>query len=155
MIRHVAVAVLLAASPLPAQTSTSPARQTKPPATAPAVAAALKPLQGTWVLTTPDGQPLTQSGDLTIAITGDKYAQAVAGTVNERGTVKLDATKKPTWIDLTITEGADAGKLQVGLIEVSAGVMKGVFATAGSTTRPTSLAPAPGLISFVGKKKPA
>ena len=112
-------------------------------------------MQGTWVLTTPDGQPLTQSGDLTIAITGDKYAQAVAGTVNERGTVKLDATKKPTWIDLTITEGADAGKLQVGLIEVSGGVMKGVFAAAGNPTRPTSLAPAPGLISFVGKKKPA
>jgi len=155
MIRHVAVAVLLAASPLPAQTSTSPARQTKPPATAPAVAAALKPLQGTWVLTTPDGQPLTQSGDLTIAITGDKYAQAVAGTVNERGTVKLDATKMPTWIDLTITEGADAGKLQVGLIEVSGGVMNGVFAAADNPTRPTSLAPAPGLISFVGKKKPA
>ena len=153
-IRHLAIAILLAASPLAVQTSAGQAPQTKPPATAPEVAAALKPLQGTWVLTTPDGQPLAQGG-LTLAITGDKYAQAVAGAVNERGTVKLDATKKPTWIDLTITEGADAGKLQVGLIEVSAGVMKGVFATAGSTTRPTSLAPAPGLISFVGKKKPA
>jgi uncharacterized protein (TIGR03067 family) len=95
------------------------------------------------------------SGELTIAITGDKYAQAVAGAVNERGTIKLDTTKTPTWIDLSITEGDDAGKTQVGLIEVSGGVMKGVFGMAGSTTRPTSLAPAPDMISFVGKKKPA
>jgi len=155
MILRIAVVILLAASPLSAQTPAGQARQAKPPATAAGVPAALKPLQGTWVLTTPDGQPLAQSGDLTITITGDTYAQAVAGAVNERGTIKLDATKKPTWIDLTITEGSDAGKLQIGLIEVTGDVMKGVLGAAGSTTRPTSLAPAPEMISFVGKKKPA
>jgi uncharacterized protein (TIGR03067 family) len=98
---------------------------------------------------------MAQSGDLTITITGDKYAQSVAGAVNERGTIKLDTTKKPAWLDLTITEGADAGKLQVGLIEVTGDVMKGVLGVAGATTRPASLAPAPDMISFVGKKKPA
>ena len=153
MIRNIAVAVLLAASSLSAQAPAGQARQTKPPTTAAAVPAALKLLQGTWVLTTPEGQPLSQSGDLTIAITGDKYVQAVAGTVNERGTIKLDATKKPTWIDLAITEGADAGKAQVGLIEVTGGVMKGVLSFAGNTKRPTSLAPSPDAISFVAKKK--
>jgi uncharacterized protein (TIGR03067 family) len=155
MILRIAVAIVLAASSLSAQTPAGQAGQAKPSTTAAVVPAALKPLQGTWVLTTPDGQPLMDSGELTIAITGDKYAQAVAGAVNERGTIKLDTTKTPTWIDLSITEGDDAGKTQVGLIEVSGGVMKGVFGMAGSTTRPTSLAPAPDMISFVGKKKPA
>jgi uncharacterized protein (TIGR03067 family) len=155
MIRITALAALLAFSPFVAETPMAQARQAKPPAPPAPVSAALKPFQGTWVLTTPDGQPLAQSGDLTIAIAGDKYAQSVAGAVNERGTIKLDTTKKPTWIDLAITEGADAGKNQVGLIEITGGVMKGVFSAAGSTTRPTSLTPAPGVISFVGKKKPA
>jgi len=155
MTRLTALAVLLTASTTFAQTPSSQTGQKKPPSVVAAVPAALKPFQGTWVLTAPDGKPLTQDGDLTITFTGDKYAQAVAGTVNERGSIKVDATKKPMWIDLTITEGADAGKLQVGVIEVTGGVMKGVFGAAGATTRPTSLTPAPGLISFVGKKKPA
>ena len=158
MILRIALVIVLAASSLSAQTS---AGQAKPPVTAAAapaaaVPAALKPYQGPWVLTSPDGQPLAQSGELTITVTGDKYAQAVAGAVNERGTIKLDATKKPTWIDLNITEGPDAGKLQVGLIELTGGVMKGVLGAAGSTTRPTSITtPGPDEISFVGKKKPA
>lgn len=153
MIRHFAVAVLLAASPLAAQTSTGQSRQAAPPTAAAAVPAALKPLQGTWVLTTPDGQPLAQSGELTIAITGDKYVQAVGGTVNERGTMKVDATKKPMWIDLTITEGADAGKNQVGLIEVTGATMKGVLAFVGNTKRPASLTDTADAIGFVAKKK--
>lgn len=152
MIRHIALAVLLAAPTLSAQTAAAPKTQAKPSVPAP-VPAALKPFQGTWVLTTPDGQPMSQSGELTIAITGDKYAQAIAGTINERGTIKLDATKKPMWMDLNITEGGDAGKLQVGLVEITAGVMKGALSFPGATTRPTSLAPGAEVIVFVAKKK--
>ena len=155
MNRFAAIAILLAVAPVFAQTSTGSARQTKPPASTATVPAALKPLQGTWILTLPDGKPFDQSGDLTIEITGDKYAQAIAGAVNERGTIKIDTSKKPTWIDLTITEGSDAGKLQLGLIEVTGGAMKGALAFAGSPTRPTSLAPGPDVIAFIAKKKPA
>ena len=154
MIRLTALAVLLAASTSFAQTPAAQAGQTKPPATA-SVPAALKPLQGTWILTAPDGSPLAQSGELTITVTGDTYAQAVGGAVNERGTIKLDTTKKPTWIDLTITEGSDAGKLQIGLIEVTGDVMKGVLSTPGNTVRPTSLTPSGDVIPFVAKRKPA
>lgn len=150
MIRLTALAVLLATTVTLAQTKPAPAAGQKPPAAA-NVPAALKPFQGTWVLTTADGQPLAQNGDLTITVTGDKYEQAIAGTVNERGTVKLDATKKPMWIDLTITEGSDAGKIQLGVIEVTGAVMKGVLAAPADTTRPTSLTEGP--IVFAGKKK--
>ena len=157
MIRSLAVAIVLAVSSVSAHTPAAQATQTKPPATKPAapaatVPAALKPLQGTWVLTTPDGQPLAP-GDLTITFTGNTYAQSVGGAVNERGTIKIDATKKPMWIDLTIKEGADAGKTQVGLIEITGATMKGAFGMAGSPTRPASFAPGAGVISFVGKKK--
>jgi hypothetical protein len=68
--------------------------------------------------------------------------------VNERGTIKLDASKKPAWIDLTITEGADAGKLQVGVIEVTGNVSK----TSRAPFRP-SRAQRPKLSQFRGSWK--
>jgi uncharacterized protein (TIGR03067 family) len=123
--------------------------QTKPPA----VPRALVPFQGTWVLSGPSGQPLTQDGELVITVTGDKYAQSVAGAVNERGSIKLDATKKPMWIDLHIAEGNDAGKIQLGLVDIKGDTMTGVLKVPGDTTRPASLAPAEGVISFIAKKK--
>ena len=152
MIRSLVVAILLAVSSLSAQTRAGQAPQSKATTQSAAVPAALKPLQGVWVLTSPDGQPMAP-GDLTITVTGNTYAQSVNGTVNERGAIKLDATKKPMWIDLAITEGPDAGKSQVGLIEITGNAMKGVFSAAGSTTRPASLEPAPDVIAFLGKKK--
>lgn len=112
----------------------------------------LAPFQGAWVLTTPSGQPLSSSGDLVIQVTGNAYAQSIGGTVNERGTLKLDATKKPIWIDLTITEGADAGKTQLGLIEVKGDAMTGILGFP-SEARPASFTAQGNVIPFVGKKK--
>ena len=83
---------------------------------------------------------------MTITFSGDKYSQTVNGTVNERGTVKLGLDKKLTTIDLAITEGDDANKLQVGLVEVSGSTMKLKLALPGQTTRPTDFAPTEGAI---------
>jgi uncharacterized protein (TIGR03067 family) len=102
--------------------------QTKPPA----VPKPLLPFQGTWVLTTPDGQSLAGDQELTLTITGDRYAQSVGGAVNERGTFKIDATRKPMWLDLTITEGNDAGKHQVGIVEVKGDTMRGALKLPGT-----------------------
>ena len=74
-------------------------------------------LDGTWVLTSINGEPL--SDELTLTIAGGKYHQTVGGTINERGTIKIDASKKPMTIDLAITEGSDAGKTQLGIVEVT------------------------------------
>ena len=98
-------------------------------------------------------QPLAQSGELSILVTGNSYAQTVAGAVNERGTLKIDATKKPMWIDLTITEGSDAGKTQLGLIEVKGDTFTGILAFPGEATRPASFTATGNVIPFVGKKK--
>ena len=108
-------------------------------------------LQGTWVLTSVNGQPL--SDELTLTITGDKYHQTVGGTVNERGTIKVDASKKPMTIDLAIAEGSDAGKTQLGIIEVTGDTIRGNLDTPGAGQRPADFTVKDGAILFVGKKK--
>ena len=108
---------------------------------------ALAPLQGTWTITSINGQdPAASGAAMTITFTDDKYTQTVNGTVNERGTVKLGTDKKFTTIDLAITEGDDANKLQVGLVEVSGSTMKLKLALPGQTTRPTDFAASEGAI---------
>ena len=120
-------AALLVTAGLAAQT-------TKPPAPA----EALKPAQGTWVVKTFNGQP-SGEGEVLLIITGDKYAQSVNGTVNERGTLTIDPVKKPMTIDLNIQEGGDAGKLQLGLVEVVGDTMTLKLNVPGTPTRPKDL----------------
>ena len=116
-----------------------------------AAKAATAALQGTWILTTVNGEPLSEELALTIA--GDKYHQTVNGTVNERGAIKIDTTKKPMTIDLAIAEGSDAGKTQLGIIEVTGDTIRGNLDTPGAGQRPTDFNIKDGAIMFVGKKK--
>jgi uncharacterized protein (TIGR03067 family) len=97
---------------------------------------ALAPLQGTWVISSINGQPL--SVEMALVIKGDKYEQVVDGSVDERGGVKVDAKKTPMAIDLSIAEGNDAGKLQVGIVEVGAGGMKLKLNVPAAPARPTA-----------------
>ena len=108
-------------------------------------------LQGTWVLTSINGQPV--GDELTLTITGDKYHQTLSGTVNERGTLKVDASKKPMTIDLAIAEGSDAGKTQLGIIEVTGDTIRGNLDTPGAGQRPADFTIKDGAIMFEGKKK--
>ena len=108
-------------------------------------------LQGTWVLTTVNGETLTE--ELTLTIAGDKYHQTVNGTVNERGTIKVGTSTKPMTIDLAIAEGSDAGKTQLGIIEVTGETIRGNLDTPGAGKRPTDFTIKEGTIMFVGKKK--
>ena len=118
-----------------------------------AAKAAAAALQGTWILTTVNGEPLSEELALTIA--GDKYHQTVGGAVNERGTIKIDTTKKPMTIDLVIAEGSDAGKTQLGIIEVTGDTIRGNLDRPGAAQRPTDFNIKDGAIMFVGKKKKA
>jgi uncharacterized protein (TIGR03067 family) len=116
-----------------------------------AAKAAAAALQGTWILTTVNGEPLSEELALTIA--GDKYHQTVGGTVNERGTIKIDTTKKPMTIDLVIAEGSDAGKTQLGIIEVTGDTIRGNLDRPGAAQRPSDFNIKDGAIMFVGKRK--
>jgi uncharacterized protein (TIGR03067 family) len=139
-------AVSLAAALL---VTTGLAAQTAKP---PTPAEALKPAQGTWVFKTFNGQPAGE-GEVLLIITGDKYAQSISGTVSERGTLVIDPAKKPMTIDLTIQEGDDAGKLQLGLVEIAGDTITLKLNVPGSPTRPKDLSIEEGFFVVVGDRR--
>jgi uncharacterized protein (TIGR03067 family) len=113
-------------------------------------------LQGTWVLTSMNGQNAPEgSPEISLTFTGEKYQQAIAGEVNERGTFTVDASKKPMSLDLVITEGGDAGKTQVGIFEVTGDSLRVNFAAAGDGQRPADFTAKEGGVMFAAKKKKA
>jgi len=133
------VVVVLMSAGLTAQGGGRGAAQGAPPAAAqPALDKALASLQGTWVINDINGQA---PPSMLLVFKGDKYEQVVDGTVNEKGTVKLDAAKKPMSIDLVIQEGDDAGKLQLGIVEVTGETMKLKLAFPADTARPKEFNP--------------
>ncbi len=130
--------------------------QTTAPQTAPAETAKPKPLaivQGTWILTSADGQDLATGPEIALTFTDDKYAQVVNGEVVERGSLKLDETKKPMQVDLIIVEGPDAGQTQLGVLEVTGTTMRGKLNAPGDNVRPTDFEPADGFFAFTAKKR--
>ena len=116
-------------------------------------ASALASLQGKWVINSLNGQAATEGGmEVSLTFTGDKYAQTMNGEVNERGTIKLDASKKPMTIDLIITEGSDAGKTQLGVFDVAGDKLTANFDVPGAGQRPSDLSPHEGSLLFVATK---
>ena len=115
---------------------------------APAVSASpdqkpLTALQGTWALTSVEGQGLPSGIHVGLVFDGDKYHGLRSGTIDERGTFKLDATATPMAIDLVITDGKYAGKTQLGLVTVTDDAMTLVLAEPGAPARPTALTQSP------------
>lgn len=136
--------------------SSAPAAQTPAaPTAAPQDAAKdLAPYQGTWVLTTVNDQALASAGvEMALVVDGTKYSQVVNGVVNETGTVKIDTTKKPVTFDLSIVTGDDAGKLQLGIVEVTGDTMKGVLAVAGVNSRPADFMASDAGVWFIATRK--
>jgi uncharacterized protein (TIGR03067 family) len=110
-------------------------------------------LQGTWLITTLNGQAVPEGGpQLTLTFAGDKYHQTLGGDVNERGAFKLDTSKKPMTIDLTIVEGDDAGKTQLGIIEVTGDTFRASLDTPNAGQRPADFNLKDGVLVFSGKK---
>jgi uncharacterized protein (TIGR03067 family) len=112
-------------------------------------------IQGTWIVGSINGQEAPSGAqEMTLTFTGEKYEQALGGQVNERGTFKVDAAKKPMTIDLAIGEGTDAGKTQLGIFEVSGDSMKLHLDSPGAAQRPTDFTGKEGSFIVVAKKKP-
>ena len=94
-------------------------------------------LQGTWIMTSSNGQDMTGGPEVAITITDTKYVQVSNGSIVERGSFTIDETKKPMTMDLSIVEGDDAGKKQLGVFEVTATTMRGKLNNPGESVRPT------------------
>jgi uncharacterized protein (TIGR03067 family) len=126
------------------------AQTTSPPASTDAKKA-LDQIQGNWQIVTFNGQDAT-GVDAGLAFTGDKYEQWTNGSVQERGSVTLDPSTKPMSIDLMISEGADAGKRQLGLAEITGDTLNLAFAAPGAPTRPKTPAEAE-IVAILKKMK--
>jgi uncharacterized protein (TIGR03067 family) len=96
-------------------------------------------IQGSWAIASFNGQELPAEAGAYLVFTKDKYEQWTAGVVDERGSFKLDASKKPMTVDLIITEGESAGKTQFGVFELTGDTMRVTLAMPGDTVRPASL----------------
>ena len=130
--------------------------------TAPAQAAimnkskALASVQGIWTMTMANGQDVAGSGqEMLVTITDDKYVQTMNGQVVEKGTFKLDDTKKPVALDILIAEGEQAGQKQLAIVEVDATgkTMKVAISQPGAPVRPSAFAVAEGVETLVFAKK--
>ena len=103
----------------------------------------LDKIQGSWAISTFNGQTVPTDAQAFLVFKGDKYEQWNNGAVDERGTIKIDPKTKPLSIDLIITEGNDAGKTQPGLYEFTdADTLSVGLAIPGNTTRPAAIAQA-------------
>src|SRR5687767_4224270 len=100
----------------------------------------LQPLQGHWAVVDATANPIPAGLHVSLLITGDKYEGTQQGKVNEQGTIKVDATRTPSSIDFAIAMGADAGKTQLGLVEVKGDTMTMALAAPGGADRPVSFA---------------
>ena len=130
------------------------AAASNPPAQdAAAVGRALATLQGTWNIMTVNGQLLTdvpQTGSLTFK--GDTYAQTMNGQVVERGTIKVDPSKKPMFIDIRTTIGHAAGSAQIGLVQVVGDTMTLKTNTYATPMRPADFKPQEWYVLIVAKR---
>jgi uncharacterized protein (TIGR03067 family) len=127
------------------------AAPTQTPAPAPALSKEATSLQGTWNVTLVNDQAAPE-GAMALQFEGWKYAVVINGGVDETGTFKLDATKTPWTFDLNIVEGSDAGKLQLGILEMKGDAIHGLLGTPGATARPANFDSADGAIAFVAVK---
>lgn len=130
--------------------------------TAPAQAAAmnkskvLASVQGIWMLTSANGQDVAGSGqEMLVTITDEKYVQTLNGEVVEKGSFKIDETKKPLALDILVVEGPDAGQKQLAIFELDAAgkTMKVAIGMAGAPVRPSAFAVADGVETLVFAKK--
>ena len=121
------------------------------PTQAPPLPKEVAALQGIWTVTLFNDQD--PGGALGLQFDGMKYAVIINGAADESGTFKLDTTKTPWTFDLNIMEGSDAGKVQMGILEMKGEAIHGLLGTPGVATRPANFESADGVISFVAVKK--
>jgi len=116
----------------------------------------LRKFQGTWTFESSeaDGKELP-AGDLkglVLTFEGDKHTVKKGNEVVQAGTQKLDPSKSPKAIDVTMTEGADKGAVMLGIYEINGDTLKVCFNAAGKK-RPTQFKSTPGSETFVNVHK--
>jgi uncharacterized protein (TIGR03067 family) len=117
-------------------------------------------IEGTWIGTggIVNGEKVPEADVTKLMVTAvfkdGKYSVSIQGRQAEAGTYKADDSKKPATIDLTITEGRDKGKTQLGIYKIDGGNLTVALAQSGEKERPKSFEGGPKIeVSMFKPKK--
>jgi uncharacterized protein (TIGR03067 family) len=112
--------------------------------------------QGTWTIESSlaGGRELPADELKTLVVTfdGDKHTVQKGDEVIQVGVQKLDPSKSPKTIDVTMVEGPHKGTVMLGIYEIDADTLKVCFDPEGKK-RPTEFKSAPGSRNFVNVHK--
>jgi uncharacterized protein (TIGR03067 family) len=112
--------------------------------------------QGAWTIESSEtGGKKLPAGDLKALIVtfeGDKHTVKNGDQVIQVGTQKLDPSKSPKTIDVTMTEGPSKGAVMLGIYEFDGDTLKVCFDPQGKK-RPTEFKSEPGSMNFVNVHK--
>jgi uncharacterized protein (TIGR03067 family) len=76
-----------------------------------AVAEELKKLEGTWLTIPLEGPEPAGYKPIRLKIDGDKYREIFEGKITEEGTLRVDPSKSPKAMDMTVAKGAHPGRV--------------------------------------------
>lgn len=103
-------------------------------------------LQGVWIAAAAESGgkaiPKERLDNLKLrqVFAGGQYLGVLDTTITEEGTYKVDTTKKPWAIDITLPDKDGKTKTQLGIVEVKGAEVKLCVAPYGQTERPTAFA---------------
>jgi len=116
----------------------------------------LKKFHGVWTFESVEAGGKKAPADglrgLTVTFAGDKYTVKKGDEVIQVGTQKLDSSKSPKTIDVTMTEGVNKGAVMLGIYEIDGDTLKVCFDPQGKK-RSTEFKSTPGSGDFVNVHK--
>jgi uncharacterized protein (TIGR03067 family) len=111
----------------------------------------MKKMNGTWVPVSGElggnKLPAEQLKTIKLEIKGEQYTVTVGDKV-DKGTVKMDAAKKPKEIDITGTDGPNKGKTMLAIYELKGDTLR-VCYDLGGKARPTEFASKANTLQFL------
>jgi uncharacterized protein (TIGR03067 family) len=96
--------------------------------------------------------PASELNGVIVIFVGDKHTVKKGDEVIQIGTQKLDPSKSPKTIDVTMTEGPNKGMVMLGIYEIDEDTLKVCFDPQGKK-RPTEFKSPPGSENFVNVHK--
>jgi uncharacterized protein (TIGR03067 family) len=116
----------------------------------------VRKFQGTWTFESSEtggkNLPAGALKGLILTFEGDKHTVKKGDEMIQVGTQKLDPSRSPKTIDVTMTEGPNKGKVMLGIYEIDHDTLKVCFDPQGKK-RPTEFKSAPGSENFVNIHK--
>jgi len=120
------------------------------------VAKELKKFQGTWTFASVEAGgkeiPAAEFKGMTVTFEGDRYTVKKGEEVIQAATQKLDPSRSPKTLDVTVAEGPNKGAVILGIYEISGDTLKVCFDPEGKK-RPTEFKGASGSQTLVVHKR--